>query len=214
METDNLRWRELTFRNQEVRTDSVYYLEKSGLLLPAGKAENLFRSSFTKNETRFFIGSDDSVSLRRLDLFFQRVYQTVSSPCDFPELDYGDVLFLSNSIMNRKVRNFYSPSFVRKIFDIIHASDLDRLGYEIAIRTPGPGRTHSRFNFILKIWTDTPDGLGEVRDLIMSAIRDLKKDSKWRFRVGRKRTSTDLLSNPRNLINFLRIPSENDVFQS
>ena len=202
------------FRNQEVATDSVYYMEKSALLLPMKNSENRFLATFSKQETRFFIGSADSVSMRRMDLFFQRVYQTVSSPADVPADNPEESIYLSNSILNRRLKNFYHPSFIRTIFDIIHTSELENMNYEVVLRSAGTAFGKRRFNFVLKLWTSVPEGLGEIRDLVLSAIREIRTDCKWRFMVDRNSTSTDLLSNTRNMINFLRIPSEKDTLHT
>lgn len=214
METSKILWRELMFRNQEVSTDSVYYMEKSGLLLPLKNSENRFLATFSRQETRFFIGSLDSVSMRRMDLFFQRVYQTVSAPCNVPEDAADDSIHLTNSILNRRIRNFYYPSFIRTIFDIIHTSELENMTYEVILRSAGMSFGRRRFNFVLKIWTSAPEGLDEIRDLVITAVREIRTDGKWRFRFDRKSTSTDLLSNSRNMINFLRIPSEKDTLHT
>ncbi|MCL4341388.1 MAG: hypothetical protein M1431_04765 [Candidatus Thermoplasmatota archaeon] len=213
MKTSKVRWRELMFRSQEVSTDSVYYMEKSGLLLPMRNSENRFLATFSRQETRFFIGSLDGASMRRMDLFFQRVYQTVSAPCSVTE-DHVDPIYLSNSILNRRIRNFYHPSFIRTIFDIIHTSELENMNYEVILRSAGLAFGRRRFNFVLKIWTSAPEGLDEIRDLVIAAVREIRTDGKWRFRFDRKSTTTDLLSNSRNMINFLRIPSEKDTLHT
>lgn len=212
MTVQSVRWRELAFSESEVHTDAVSYREKSHLLLPSEGEVNIFLALISRDSIRFLIGSDGLNSMMRMETFFHRVYSAVSSePLSEVPQDL-DEMVLTNSLKSHFIKDFYSPAFVRGLFDIQAATDLESVRYEVAVRTGKVSRGKYRYNFIIRIGTSDPEGLGEARKLVYREMLNLRRESRWKLRAGKNSTSDDMLSITGNLINFIRIPSEKDSF--
>lgn len=212
MPDSSIRWRELAFSEPDVMTDSVAYREKSHLLLPSKGEINSFLAIMSRDSIRFFIGSDGLNSLTRMEAFFHRVYSAVASEPVSDIKESIESMILTNSLRSHFIRDFYAPSFVRGLFDLQAATDLESVIYEVALRTGVFRNGRYRFNFFIRIGTSDPEGLGEVKKLVFREMLNLRKQSRWKLRTDKYATSDDILRNPGNLINFIRIPSERDSF--
>ena len=208
MSNSDPRWRELIFGEGEVITDAVSFKERSHLIIPHTGEENHFLVSFKRDEIRFFVGSTGVSSLKRLEAFFQRVYSASSIETPYLEEKNAEEIYMTNGIRTSLVRDFYSPAFVRGVFDIPISTGLQEMNYKVTVRTGSQHRGKSRFNFVVRLGTTDPVGLSDAAKIVQAEVLNLRRESHWVLKQGRWKTSDILLRNPGNLINFIRIPSE------
>ena len=205
------RTKELIFSTGEIKTDSMLYRDKAYLLLPEPGTENAFTVLCDEQQTRFFISSSARKNLERLELFFFRIYGTIIE--DSPAMHrYSSSLTIFNSLLNLRTGDFYHPRFIRNILDFPHIDHDIRFSYTVRIRSSNTWRIgRRRYNFFISIGFDSAGDMDRFRDLVANEILSLKESAKWRMRISRSSGILDnLLRNPFNLINFVRIPSESD----
>lgn len=205
------RTKELIFSTGEIKTDSMLYRDKAYLLLPEPGTENAFTVLCDEQQTRFFISSSARKNLERLELFFFRIYGTIIE--DSPAMHrYSSSLTIFNSLLNLRTGDFYHPRFIRNILDFPHIDHDIRFSYTVRIRSSNTWRIgRRRYNFFISIGFDSAGDMDRFRDLVANEILSLKESAKWRMRISRSSGIMDnLLRNPFNLINFVRIPSESD----
>ena len=205
------RTKELIFSTGEIKTDSMLYRDKAYLLLPEPGTENAFTVLCDEQQTRFFISSSARKNLERLELFFFRIYGTIIE--DSPVMHrYSSSLTIFNSLLNLRTGDFYHPRFIRNILDFPHIDHDIRFSYTVRIRSSNTWRIgRRRYNFFISIGFDSAGDMDRFRDLVANEILSLKESAKWRMRISRSSGILDnLLRNPFNLINFVRIPSESD----
>lgn len=205
-----LRWEEIISSRGTLKTDPLLYSEKAYLLLPSIGGENRFMVVSSTMSRRFYIASDSLSSMERLRTFFFRVYGMVAETSSPPD-GYNHHFTLQNSRRNRKIGEFYHPGFLRNIIDVGSLGDDMESMYLVSIRSGHSFKGTTRFNFTARVSFIDAHKLSSTRDILLSEIRQIRKRWKWRFHTGSLRnTSDNILADTTNLINFIRIPAEND----
>ena len=205
-----LRWEEIIPSVGSLKTDPLLYSEKAYLLLPDSKGENRFMVVSTPTARKFYIASDSLRNMERLRAFFFRVYGMVSQESSPPE-GYNHHVVMQNSRRNGKIGEFYHPRFLRNLTDLGNIGQEMESVYMVSIRSGPSLRKNTRFNFTARLSFMDLHKMISVSDILNSEIRAIKKRHGWKFRMGRVHNTADnFLSDPTNLINFVRIPAESD----
>lgn len=211
--TDAPPARELLFPDREVRTDSLLYREKCRLLLPEPYTQNLFYARSDQYQTRFFIASDSGRNLERMESFFLRIYGTIFEDSSLPDNAGGHTVVLKNSIRNIRKGEFYHPGFVRNLLDYTSIDREASISYRVSIRSGQKKKGASgKFNFTVALGFNSVNVERKFSDLLDYEIRAMRREAGYSLRKARiNRVGDNLLSNPFNLINFIRVPSERDI---
>lgn len=209
----NRKTREILFPEGDIRTDSLLYREKCQLLIPEPYTQNLFHAITNDVQTRFFISSDSERNLERMETFFSRLYGAIFEDADsiLPCFDHS--IMLRNSILNFRKKEFYHPRFVRNILDFPSFERSDPISYSVTMRSGHKQKSGTnRFNISVQIGFKSSESLNRFRDVVDAEVRDLKYHTRHRLKVSKNSKMRDnLLVQPFNLINFIRIPSERDL---
>ncbi len=213
MEPRSIFTREILFPAGEVRTDSMLYREKCRLLLPESYTQNMFFVQSSQFQTRFFIASESTRNLEMMEAFFSRMYGAVFEDSQLPEVGGNNSVILKNSILNLRKKEFYHPGFIRNILDYTAVDRTAVIRYCVSVRSGGSGRRYrGRFNFTVTIGFDSEHTEKKLSDLLSYEMKAMKHISKYYMKKsGRPKMRDNLLSNPFNLINFIRVPSERDI---
>jgi hypothetical protein len=214
MVNGGMRTREILFPNTDIKTDSLLYREKSRLLLPEPRTQNLFLVHSDHYNTRFFLSSESQRNLERMESFFSRLYDTIFEDSELPPMEgESSAVILRNSFLNFRRKEFYHPAFVRNIFDYTSIDSSAVMRYCVSIRS-GTSRMRiaDRFNFTVTIGFNSGDVQKKFSDLLGSELKIMRKQAGFRLRKsGAAKMTDNLLSKPFNLINFVRVPSERDI---
>lgn len=207
--------KELRFPPGEIKTDALLYREKSYLLIPEPFTQNLFYAISDTLETRFFLASDSRLNLERLEAFFLRLYGASCEEVADAPVHKGSVTVLRSTILNGRTGEFYHPRFVRNILDYAAVDNTGRVSYCVAIRSGRVSiRAKRRFNVVVSVGFDSDLAKNRFHDLIRHETGIMKREAGFRMRVSdRKRISDNIMTESFNLINFVRIPSENDLME-
>lgn len=213
MERRSIHTKEILFPAGEIRTDSMLYREKCRLLLPESYTQNMFLVQSTQFQTRFFIASESTRNLEMMEAFFSRMYGAVFEDAQLPEVGGNNSVILKNSILNLRKREFYHPGFVRNILDYTAVDRTAVIRYCVSVRSGSSGRRYGgRFNFTVTIGFDSEHTEKKLSDLLSYEMRAMKHISRYYMkRTRRPRMRDNLLSEPFNLINFIRVPSDRDI---
>ena len=213
MEPGNIRTREILFPEGEIRTDSMLYREKCRLLLPEPYTQNMFYVQGDQYQTRFFLASDSTRNLERMESFFSRIYGSVFEDSPLPEDGAGHSLVLRNSALNLRKKEFYHPGFVRNILDFTSIDRAATMRYCVTIRSgKGLRGNPGRYNFTITVGFNSEQAERKFSDLLAYELKTMRRQSGFSLkRAGKARMRDNLLSIPFNLINFIRIPSERDI---
>lgn len=213
VETNRLMTREILFPTGDIRTDSLLYREKSGLLLPEPFTQNLFYAVSDEMETRFFIASESRLNLEKMEAFFLRLYGAIFQDCEDPVKHAGSTVFLKSTIRNARVKEFYHPRFVRNMLDYSSIDRSARISYCVSVRSGRHvGRKGRRYNISVSVGFDSRFSRRKFMELIDSELSAMKREARFVLKKsGRGILSDNTLSQSFNLINFIRIPSEQDL---
>lgn len=204
---------EILFPSGQIKTDSLLYREKSHLLIPEAETQNVFAVVAEEFETRFYISSDSMRNLERVQSFFSRLYGAIFEDSDGIEATRSTPIMLKNSLSNVRRGEFYHPRFVRNILDYPSVHKGTGMVYRVTVRAGKQGKLGSpRFNFLVSIGFTSNLSVRKLRDLIRVDTRELRTESRYRIKLTKTpRLRDNLFKYPFNLINFIRVPSENDI---
>ncbi|MCW6170778.1 MAG: hypothetical protein LVQ96_06365 [Thermoplasmatales archaeon] len=207
------RTNELVFTKDRVKTDLMLYKEKAELLIPKVNEENRFHALCNGNTTRFFITSTSLEDLNRMRFFFYRLYDAITEDADVDFNNFSNRFVLANLRNFRKDREEYYPRFARNLLEFSEMDEETPLLYTVIIRS---ARTlllkRVRFNFLVMVSSSSRYGLSRIHGYILQEMIAMKKEAGWKMRTPRTPSLVDnLLKNPFNLVNFIRIPSEHDT---
>lgn len=209
----NLQTREILFPDGEIKTDSMLYREKCRLLLPEPFTQNLFFVQSDQYRTRFYIASESARNLERMESFFSRIYDSIFEDSEPPAIGGDSTVMLKNSSLNLRKKEFYHPGFVRNILDYTSIDRTASMRYCVSIKSgKNTGRRSGRYNFTITIGFNSEQAERKFSDLLGYELKSMKRQSGFmlkRARIPRMRDNT--LSEPFNLINFIRVPSERDL---
>ncbi len=83
--------------------------------------------------------------------------------------------------------------------------------YMVTLRSRISSRGKRRYNFITRVSFTSNGDMISFSDLVRDEIRHISDRSRWKMKIWNgRRITDDLLVNPMNLINFVRIPAETD----
>ncbi|MEM0156524.1 MAG: hypothetical protein QXN26_00470 [Thermoplasmataceae archaeon] len=204
------KWEELVFTQDDIRTDSLLYAEKSYLLLPPDGQENRFLALSSHTSRRFFVYSTSQGGLERLHAFFFRLYGAMFEANAPPDI-FSSHTVLTNSRHNRRISDFYHPRFVRNLMDL-SAVDIDiTTAYSVTLRKHTGLRGRRGYNFVSSMSFRNTEEMEAFRDVLREEISALRLETGWKLRTKpRGRVSSSLIRNTFQLINFVRIPAESD----
>lgn len=207
---DRYIWEELIFTGGEIRTDPLLYWEKVHLLLPDRGEENAFLAVCTRTSRRFYIGSTSPKTMERLHAFFFRIYNVIFEPARPPDgFDYH--IRIRNLRRNRNLKDFYHPRFVRNLMDMGSVREELVTAYMVTLRSRISPSGKRRYNFVTRVSFTSNGDMISFSDLVRDEIRHISDSSRWKMKIWNgRRITDDLLVNPMNLINFVRIPAETD----
>ena len=213
MEKKGLHAREFILPNGEIRTDSLLYREKCRLLLPEPYTQNMFIAHGNQYQTRYYIASDSMRNVERMGSFFSRLYGTVFQETGLPVINEINTVLLKNSLWNVRKKEFYHPAFVRNILDYASMGDSAEVRYCVTVRAgKQSARASGRYNFGIAIGFSTGNARRKFSDLLEYELKTMRRDAGYSLRKARLyRMGDNLLSNPFNLINFIRVPAEKDL---
>lgn len=212
MYSGSMQTREILFPNASIMTDSLLYKEKARLLLPEPYTQNLFLVQSDLYQTRFFLASESRRNLERMESFFFRLYDTMFEDSELPHMESASSMVLRNSLLNIRKKEFFHPAFVRNLFDYSSIERNATIRYSVSIRSGKHLlRNTERFNFTITVAFSPDDVRKRFTDLLGSELKAMKRQAGFRMKKStRAKMSDNLLTNPFNLINFVRIPSERD----
>jgi len=207
------RTNELVFTKDKVKTDLMLYKEKAELLIPGVNEENRFHALCSGNTTRFFITSTSLEDLNRMRFFFYRLYDAITEDSDIDFNNFSKRLVLANSRNFKKEREKYYPRFVRNILEFSEMDEERQLLYTVIIRSARNRLLKKiRFNFLIAVSASSTYTLSRIHDYAIQEIASMKSEVQWKLKMPRRVSLVDnLLKNPFNLVNFIRIPSEHDT---
>ncbi len=213
MEPGSIRTREILFPEGEIRTDSMLYREKCRLLLPEPFTQNMFYVQSDQYQTRFFLASDSTRNLERMESFFSRIYGSVFEDSALPDSGINHALILRNSALNIRKKEFYHPGFVRNLLDYTSIDRSATMRYCVSLRSGKSARgTAGRYNFTITVGFDSEQAKRKFSDLLSYELKTMRRQSGFSLkRAGKPKMRDNLLSMPFNLINFIRVPSERDI---
>ncbi|MCL5732217.1 MAG: hypothetical protein M1285_02345 [Candidatus Thermoplasmatota archaeon] len=204
------KWEEIIFTQEDIRTDSLLYGEKSYLLLPPDGQENRFLAISSHTSRRFFIYSTSQGGLERLHAFFFRLYGAMFEESAPPDV-FSSHTVLTNARRDRRISDFYHPRFVRNIMDLSAVDSDITTAYSVALRKRTGRRGRRGYNFVASLSFRNPEEMDAFRDVLREEIRALRMETGWKIATKpRGRVSNSLMRNTFQLINFIRIPAESD----
>lgn len=208
-----MKTREILFPDGDIKTDSMLYREKCRLLVPEPYTQNLFFARSDQYQTRFYIASDSTRNLERMESFFNRVYGSIFEDSQLPGIEGENAVILKNSLLNLRKREFYHPGFVRNILDFTSIDRTATMRYCVSLRSGRAGiRKRGRFNFTIAIGFDSGQAEKKFSDLLGYELKAMRRQAGFLLKKsGSPRMRDNLLSEPFNLINFIRVPSERDL---
>ncbi len=211
----HISWKGLVFTSTDIRTDLSVYRRYSPFLIPLQGEEHRFLAKCDCSSVVFFLGSTSSEGLERLATFFTSVYPSyVQDEIPDPEMA-NTYCTLRNSHFNRKVRPFYYPDFMSSLIFAARSAKTGKVTYEVVLRSRVSrlsGRLH--YSFVVSVGVSgSEDEKRFFLHLIAGQAYSLKKSHGWK--MSRKldapvlfREDTFVLAD--NLMNFIRIPSDQD----
>lgn len=204
------KWEEIIFTQDDIRTDSLLYGEKSYLLLPPDGQENRFLAISSHTSRRFFIYSTSQAGLERLHAFFFRLYGGMFQESTPPDI-FTSHTVLTNVRRDRRIGDFYHPRFVRNLMDLSAVDSDITTAYSIALRKHTGRRGRRAYNFVASISFRNPEEMETFRDVLREEISTLRLETGWKLGIKpHGRISNNLIRNTFQLINFVRIPAESD----
>jgi hypothetical protein len=205
---ETFKWLRITFTDLEPKTDIFMYRQMSEMLVPQKGSTNRFRISTSKAITDIFIGSDDMLSLKFMKSFFSRLYRLKFDDVN-EELIEPEIFSVFRISRRRKSNPVIVPSllqnltFVHSVVDVpvIIDSAIYRVGNEKA-------SVAIRIGFIQK-----EAFLAKIEKSLQPEIRKFSKQSGIHLRKIKNWKQFNILKgiDPRQLINFVRVPLDEDI---
>jgi hypothetical protein len=209
-----MEWSTLIFTSRVEKTNPLMFRDRSYMLLPDPGQENIFQVDSTGEMRYFYMGSSSPSCLRTMERFYSLMYRCSVEPSSDPGIKRNNLAF-RNSLMNWRKDAFYSPGFMKSLIDIPFFFGNVQSSYRISLRScRNRNRKGLSYNFALSVSSDCQlEQLDNVESFIGMKMWEIKKDHKWRmkrtFRSGRMVSS--LLRESYNLVNFMRVPVEDDI---
>lgn len=208
-------WKGLVFTSTDIRTDLSAYRRYSQLLIPLHGEEHRFLALCNNESVVFYLGSTTPGGTARLTTFFTSVYPSYAQD-ERPELDgFGTHCTLRNSYFNRNAAPFFYPDFLSSLIFAARSSISGRIAYQVVLRSRMArfsGRLHH--SFVVSIGVS---GSEEEKQFFLHLVAGqayaLKKNHRWRMHSSLKAAvlfREDVFRLADNLVNFIRIPSDQD----
>jgi len=209
-----MEWSTLIFTSRVDKTNPLMFRDRSYMLIPTPGQENIFQVNSIGEMRYFYLGSSSPTCLKNMERFYSLMYQCAVEPAGDPGMKQI-MITVRNSFLNRRRETFYSPGFMKSIIDMPFFFGAVQSSYRIAIRShKNRNRKGLSYNFFLSVSCDADEkDLDGIESFLGLKMWEIRRDHKWRMkrtsRPGRIVSST--LRDTYNLINFARVPVEDDI---
>ncbi len=209
-----MEWSTLIFTSRVEKTNPLMFRDRSYMLLPDPGQENIFQVDSTGEMRYFYIGSSSASCLRTMERFYSLMYRCSVEHSSDPGIKGNNMPF-QNSLMNWRRKTFYSPGFMKSLIDIPFFFGDTQSSYRISLRSyRNRNRKGISYNFALSVSTDAgKEEMKNIESFVGLKIWEIKRDHKWRMKRASRpgRMISSLLRESYNLVNFMRVPVEDDI---
>ncbi|MCL4342035.1 MAG: hypothetical protein M1431_08090 [Candidatus Thermoplasmatota archaeon] len=209
-----MEWSTLIFTSRVEKTNPLMFRDRSYMLLPDPGHENIFQVDSIGEMRYFYIGSSSASCLRTMERFYSLMYRCSVEPSSDPGIKRNNLPFY-NSVTNWRRKSFYSPGFMKSLIDIPFFFGNVESSYRISLRSyRNRSRKGLSYNFALSVSSDAErEQMENIESFLGMKIWEMKRDHKWKMKkMSRPRKMiSSLLRESYNLVNFMRVPVEDDI---
>ncbi|WP_393971283.1 hypothetical protein OXIME_001553 [Oxyplasma meridianum] len=209
-----MEWSTIIFTGRVEKTNPLMFRDRSYMLLPSPGQENIFQVDSIGEMRYFYIGSSSASGLRTMERFYSLMYMCSVEPSSDPGIKQRNLTFY-NSLMNWRRKAFYSPGFMKSLIDIPFFFGNVESSYRISLRSYRNRRRRGlSYNFTLSVSSNAEiEHMENIESFLGMKMWEIRRDHKWRMKKmsGPKRMNSSILREPYNLVNFMRVPVEDDI---